>query len=139
MSKSNIDCWANFLMNEKLEPSTVGEENTPVLIYLAEKAGEIRRPNISMHKHKLESRAFLCKLAMDLGIDLPALKNNKGKMSMSRGLLDAWNKAYKEKFGSTVGTASEYEATRRDVKTDLWPRVKGIKRNYEPQKTDNHN
>lgn len=117
--KSNMDCWANFLMNEKLDPQSLHEDDVHNLIILAEEAGKIRRPKINMHKDKLESREFLCLMAFDLRIDLTAIKNKRGKIVMGRGLLDAWNKAYQKRFGSTVGTASAYEAKRRDVKTIL--------------------
>lgn len=115
----SIDLWANFLFNEKLDPRILDEEDTLLLIELAQCAAEIRGPRVKPHKDKLLSREFLCEKAIDLGIDLPAIKNRHGKVAMGRGLLDAWNKVYTKRFGSTVGTASRMEAIRRDIKTRL--------------------
>ena len=56
---------------------------------------------------------------MDLGIDLPAMKNKRGKTSMSRGLLDIWNERQAARFGSTFGTAAKKESDRRDIKTRM--------------------
>jgi hypothetical protein len=130
LSRSDTDRWANFLLNEKLEPKNLpDEQDTLDLIDLAEACGKERSPSIREHKLKLESREFLVAKAMDLGIDLPAMKNKRGRVAMGRGLLNAWNKVYAKKYGSTVGTASAFEARRRDVKTKLCNEgIHGVKR-----------
>lgn len=118
--KSDIDCWANFLYNEKLVPERMTEDWVLKLITLCETLAKIRRPNISTHQHKLESRKLLCFTAMDLSIDLPSIKHKTtGRYLIGRGLLDAWNLAYQEKHGSTYGTACAKEAKRRDIVTRL--------------------
>lgn len=110
MSAEWAKSWANFLSNEKLPIEEVAS--------LVMEAAQIRPPRIMMHKDKLESRDFICRLAMSLGIDLTAIKR-RGKMAMGRGLLDAWTAAYTREFGSCDGTAAAREQRRRDIKTKL--------------------
>lgn len=124
-----IDAWANFFMNEKLEPKRVGDEDGMVLVELCEALAMIRSPKHGRsHKDKLAARKLAVGIAMDLGIDLTAMKCH-GKMAMGRGLLDAWNKEYQARYGSLIGTASNMEAKRRDVKTRLCKEgIKGVPR-----------
>jgi|2_EtaG_2_1085320.scaffolds.fasta_scaffold00029_58 hypothetical protein len=112
-----IDKWANFLMNEKLEPKRMpNKQDVLLIIRLCEELARIRGPKIRPHKLKLESRRFVCDTAIKLGIDLSSIKSKKGKMLMGRGLLDAWMLAYKENFDSTFGTVAEKETIRRNIK-----------------------
>ena len=113
-----IDKWANFLANEKLRPSSVGEQWTMELVRLCEALAAKRGPKVSPYRAKLESRRLVCETAMDLGIDLPAIKA-RGRVAMARSLLDAWNSAYAARHGSTFGTAAAREAIRRNVVTRL--------------------
>lgn len=116
----SMDKWARFLANEKLVPSRIGDHWTMKLVELCEKLASVRGPKIRPHKDKLESRRFVCLTAMEMGIDLPAIKHKvTGRKLIGRGLLDAWNKAGVEKYGSVVGTQSVYESKRRDVVTRL--------------------
>jgi len=125
MERPVIDKWANFLYNEKLVPERMDAESIMQLVKLSEEASKIRGPKISMHKHKLESREFLCNLAMDLGIDLLAIKHRiTGKRLIGRGLLDAWNLAYQKKYGSVIGTSGRAEDIRRKVVTKLSKEMK---------------
>ena len=117
--KSVINLWANFLANEKLRSADISEEWTMRLISLCEALAAKRSPRIASHKDKLLSRQFVCETAMDLGLDLPAIRNRRGKVAMGRGLLDAWNKTYAARHGTTHGTASDLEAKRRDIVTKL--------------------
>lgn len=116
MSKSNVDLWANFLANEKLTPARV--EDPMLLVKLCEKLAETGGPRVKPYAAKLISRRRVVNQAMDLGIDLAALKD-RGKLIMSRGLLDIWNSEYAKRYGSNVGTAAWKEAKRRDIKTLL--------------------
>jgi hypothetical protein len=114
-----IDKWANFLANEKLRPASVGEQWTMELVRLCEALAAKRGPRVRPYLEKLASRRLVVDTAMDLGIDLPAIRGRTGRLVISRSLLDAWNLAYRERHGSTVGTASAREAKRRDIKTRL--------------------
>lgn len=91
---SPINCWANFLSNEKLTPERVGD-NFDVILFLAEQLAIEGKPNLNMHKDKLESRRRVVAKAMDYQIDLVQIKY-KNKVAMGRGLLDAWNLEYKK-------------------------------------------
>jgi hypothetical protein len=115
--KPVINIWANFLMNEKLSPERVGEENIEVLIYLCEKLAEKSRPNISCYQKKIETRRLVVNTAMDLGLDLPAITHN-GKMAMARSLIDIWNEEYCKRFGSNIGTSTWKEVIRRNIKSN---------------------
>ena len=120
LMKTNLELWATFLLNEKLEPSRIGDAHYIMeLVRLAENLAYKQGPKIRPHLQKLLSRELVCETAMDLGIYLPYVKTHKGKTAMGRGLLDAWNKVYQKRHGSTVGTAGAKEATRRDIKTKL--------------------
>jgi hypothetical protein len=116
--KNNMDLWANFLYNEKLDPAKLDSDSILELVYLCEKLSEKRGPKIRPYKEKLVSRRLVVDTALDLGIDLLAMKY-RGKCLIGRGLLDVWLVAYKERYGSTVGTAGEWEAKRRDIKIKL--------------------
>jgi hypothetical protein len=119
MELAMIDKWANFLANEKLQPASVGEQWTMELVRLCEALAAKRGPRVRPYLEKLASRRLVVDTAMDLGIDLPAIRGRTGRLVISRSLLDAWNLAYREWHGSTVGTASVREAKRRDIKTRL--------------------
>lgn len=116
-----IDLWANFLAHEKLYPNQLQDRYVPQLIQLAEALAAKEKPKLRPYSDRIATRWLLCKTAMDLGIDLPAImtKGDYPRVAMGRGLLDVWNKAYRKRFGSTIGTASALEAKRRDVKTKL--------------------
>jgi hypothetical protein len=122
-NKPVIDLWANFLMNEKLVTQHMDTDDVLAIIKLCEVLATKRGPKIRPYNLRLESRKLVCETAMELGIDLTAIRYH-GKVMMARGLLDAWNKAYAERYGSAVGTASKMEASRRDVKTRLAERRK---------------
>ncbi len=125
MERSITDLWANFLFNEKLDPVRIREEKwILLLIALCEKLASIQRPNLNTHKTKLDCRKLVCETAMEMGIDLPGIKSNKGKYLIGRGLLDMWNKVTAEKYGSAIGTQSEWEAKRRNVVTRLSKELK---------------
>lgn len=115
--KSAINLWANFLANEKLTPQSIGEVNTLIIMELCQKMATVRRPNIKMHKDKIESRRFVINTAMDMNIDLMSIKKKNGKPAMGRGLLDIWNEEYEKRFGSKLGTLGEAEDIRRKIIT----------------------
>lgn len=111
---SDINLWALFLANEKLTPRRTGQPM--VLVRLCELLAGHGGPRYRPHAARLASRRLVCETAMDAGIDLAGMKY-KGKLAMSRGLLDVWNEVYGKRYGSIVGTAGEYEAIRRDTKS----------------------
>lgn len=111
-----IDKWANFLANEKLTPKRV--DNPMVLVELCEALAAKQGPKTRPYAAKQESRLLVCETAIDLGIDLTQFKIGH-KLVMARSLLDAWNKVYEKRFGSTFGTVGEKEVTRRLIKTQL--------------------
>ena len=113
-----IDLWAQFLANEKLSPDRIEEHWAMELVRLCEALAAKRGPKVRPYHAKLESRRLVCETAMELGIDLPAIKA-QGRVAMARSLLDAWNSAYAARHGSTLGTASAREAIRRNVVTRL--------------------
>ncbi len=115
-AKSPIDAWGRFLSHEKLTPSRVPDPM--VLVSLCERLAQDGPPCIRMHLDTLASRTRVVKAAMDMGIDLAGIRY-RGRPAMGRGLLDAWNREYAARFGSTVGTAGEREVKRRGVKTRL--------------------
>lgn len=120
MNRSDTDKWANFLANEKLVPRSMDPVWVLRLIALCERMALVRPPAISPYKAKLEAREFVCLTAMEMGLDLTAVRHRAtGKVLMARSLLDAWNKAYHKKFGGTAGTAGVAEATRRNIVTKL--------------------
>jgi hypothetical protein len=119
-----IDKWANFLANEKLRPASVGEHWTMELVRLCEALAAKRGPKVTPYAERLASRRLVVDTAMDLGIDLPAIRGRTGRLVISRSLLDAWNLAYRERHGSILGTASAREAKRRDIKTRLCREVR---------------
>lgn len=115
-----INLWMNFLYNEKLDSDKMDEKTVIHLVRLCEKMAETRGPKIRPYAEKIKSRHFVCETAIDLSMDLMAIKHkNTGKRLIGRGLLDVWLKVYKERFGSTIGTSAEYETKRRDIKTRL--------------------
>lgn len=113
--------WAGFLEHEKLTVDSVGEENLPVLLRITDRLVELHPDPTPFRSYddRLKCRQYICSLAMELGIDLTALKNGRSKVAMGRGLLNAWNKEYQQRFGSTIGTAGEFEVKRRTVVTRL--------------------
>lgn len=116
--KPAIDNWANFLANEKLTATRVGEK-IEKLIDLAEKlAKEHGKPKLRPYLAKIQSRRLVVRAAMDMGFDLPAIRY-RGKVAMGRGLLDVWAEEYKLRYGSAVGTLAELERKRRDIVTKL--------------------
>lgn len=117
MIRNSVDKWAQFLVNEKLTPARVGERLLH-LVQLCERLSEGGPPYLRMHKDKLDSRRRVVVAAMDLGLDLAAIRY-RGKVAMGRGLLDVWNVEYSRRFGSNVGTASAREVKRRDIVTKL--------------------
>jgi len=108
--------WANFLANEKLTDVRVPTDKLDSLIRLL--VLKKRGPKTKPHAAKLETRKYVCAIAMESGIDIAGWKHN-GKLAMGRGLLDAWNSEYQRKFGTTFGTSGAKETVRRDVKTKL--------------------
>lgn len=114
---SDINKWANFLMNDKLSPAGLKDDDVLVILDLCAKLAQIRPPKIQMHKDKIESRRLVCVTAMEAGYDLAGIKRH-GKMAMGRGLLDVWNEEYKKKFGTIFGTLGEQEVIRRGVSTE---------------------
>jgi hypothetical protein len=115
-----IDLWANFLAHEKLTPNRVEDTWAMELVRLCEALAAKARPKFKPYRERLLTRQILCETAMELGIDLASIKNKHNqKIIMGRGLLDIWNQVYERRFGSSYGTAGEWEATRRNVKTNL--------------------
>lgn len=126
--KSNTDLWANFLYNERLDPDVLWPEDVMTLVKLCQEMGEIRGPKIGCYQDKLNSRRFVCEMAIAQGVDLPAIRKKKGKVAMGRGLLDMWNRVYAEIFGGIEGTVAAREAKRRDIKTRLCKAgIKGVR------------
>lgn len=117
MSKSHINLWANFVMNEKLDPKTLSEKDVLVLMTICEALAADGPPKITMHPDKINSRRLLCRKAIEMGIDLTKMKRGRMKMAMGRGLLDVWNEEYGKKFGGTLGTSGAAEITRRSIVT----------------------
>src|SRR6516162_3453832 len=117
--KSDIDLWASFLANEKLEPERMEyEEEIEDMIRLAQTLAGLRSPKVRPHKERQACRRLVAATAIDLGIDLTAIKV-RGKVLMARSLLDAWNEVCTKRFGSIYGSAGYFEAKRRDIKTRL--------------------
>lgn len=116
---STIDLWARFLDHEKLSPKRLDDKQHIFwLIELCEILAEKSSPKYRPYKDRLLTRDLICRTAIENGMDLTKFKHH-GKLAMGRGLLDAWNKVYREIFGSTFGTVTEREVMRRDVKTRL--------------------
>lgn len=120
---SNINKWANFLKNEKLDPEVLSEKDTLKLMTLAAKLAEGGPPKIGSHADKIASRRKVCIAAFDLEIDLMGMKKRKyhggSKPAIGRGLLDVWNEEYGKRFGGTIGTLGASEVTRRTVVTKM--------------------
>ncbi len=121
--KPLIDLWAAFLANDKLEPKRTDEAGTMTILRLCEELVKRSQPPFVFcpfrsHPDRLRHRKMVAETAMDLGIDLMAIRH-KGKPAMGRGLIDAWNAAYAERFGSTYGTAGAKEVARRTAKTTI--------------------
>ena len=118
--KSPIDLWANFLFNEKIVAGPkVGEQWTFKIIKLCEELAKTGSPKIRPYKAKIETRKIVVEKAMDLGIDLPSIKNQNGRAIIGRGLLDVWNQCYNKRHGSIIGTQGQLVATHRDIVTKL--------------------
>lgn len=122
---SILDRWGNFLAWEKITVQReVPVEQLLDFIKLLSTRGE---PKSKPYKLRLATRRIICETAIDNGIDLTKWKF-KGRLTMSRGLLDMWNKVYQERFQSTYGTPGAKEAIRRDVKTKLGKlNIKGVR------------
>lgn len=120
---SDIDCWAHFLADEKMYPDKIGGWIHQVIVLCENLAKKYGRPKIKPYKEKLETRRKIVEVAMDMQFDLTAIIY-KGKLVMSRGLLDAWNKEYIRRHGSNIGTAGWKESIRRDVKTRIHDQFK---------------
>lgn len=119
-TKPPIDLWANFFFNEKLDPKKMNEESIMELLYLCEVLAVKQAPTRHPYKDRIACRRLAVDTALDLGIDLIDFKNKQnGKIMIGRGLLDVWQVAYQERYGSTVGTRGAWEAKRRDIKTKL--------------------
>ncbi len=115
-----IDNWANFLVNEKLDPRKMDDDSSMELAYLCEILSENSKPIRKPYKKRIETRRLIVETALDLGIDLIAFKNKRtGKILIGRGLLNIWKIAYELKYGSAQGTKGEWEIKRRDIKTKL--------------------
>lgn len=124
---SNVNKWANFLKNEKLDPAKLADSDVVKLLALATKLAESGPPKIGCHADKMESRRKVCTTAFDLSIDLLAMKIKKfqgrgSKPAIGRGLLDVWNEQYNKRFGGTLGTPGAAEVTRRSIVTKLCER-----------------
>lgn len=113
-----INLWANFLGGHKLTPKRLGAKNGLVLVELCQKLAHKGSPRWRPYAARLASRKLVCEVAMEAGIDLAGFKYH-GKVAMARGLLDAWNQVYLERYGGTYGTAGAKEVIRRNVKTKL--------------------
>jgi len=113
---SAINLWASFLANHKLTAERTGRLD--VLLQLCELLAAKGGPKVRPHTKRQECRRLVCDTAMEAGIDLTALKH-RGRLAMSRGLLDAWNAAYAARYGSVLGTAGAREVVRRGAKTRL--------------------
>jgi hypothetical protein len=118
MPKPPIDLWAGFLAHEKLCPKCMGEEDVLDILELAEELAKLGSPSYTPYLERLKTRRLIVTTAMELGIDLTAIKH-RVKMLMGRGLLDIWVSEYKMRYGSSVGTQAEWERKRRDIKTRL--------------------
>lgn len=114
----NAKSWNNFFENEKLIIKKLEDSDRTKLSFLIMEAAQICKPNRQIYAKRLETRDFICKLAMSMGIDLLAIKI-RNKVAMGRGLLDAWMKAYAEEYGSATYTSTEQEQKRRDIRTKL--------------------
>jgi len=115
-----INKWAHFLAEERLTPKTLGEEGTQILLVLAEALAKTTvAPRRKPFVFRKVARRTIVSVAMDLGIDLPALTTVSGKVAMGRGLLDMWSAVYKDRFGSDYGTNAWFELKRRGVVTKL--------------------
>lgn len=114
--------WANKLSHDKVRMDVVGDADRGKLIELCAELAK-RYPNVTCRAHPLHSRREVCEAAIDLGIDLAAMRSlsryKRGKPVIGRGLLDVWNVVLKERFGSNVGTNAWFEAKRRDIVTKL--------------------
>src|SRR5687768_10406601 len=114
--KSSINLWASFLAKHKLTIQRVDQFD--LLLKLCEILATKGKPRVQPYKAELETRKLLCLTAMDNSIDLTQL-TYKGRLAMSRGLLDMWNKTYAEKYGSSFGTVGDREVKRRNIKIQL--------------------
>lgn len=115
----NRSLWTDFLSNEHLGPERIDSYDQILMITnLVHALAAQRSPKVRPHAAKLDTRRLIANTAMDLRIDLSAIKK-RGKIAMGRGLLDVWNAEYAKRYGSNVGTASAREAKRRDIKTKL--------------------
>lgn len=117
------DAWFNLLENHGFNNKMVGLSVLKPLV--RELVREHGWPEgwATTHKKRSMWRVALCRTAMEYGVDLAEFKY-RGRLVMTRGLLDVWNKVYQEKYGSAAGTAGQKEAVRRDVKTRLAKELK---------------
>ena len=121
-TNSPFERWANKLAHDKLRMDVVGDGARAQLIELCAELA-VRHPKVTCRVHPLHSRRQVCEVAVDLGIDLTAIKSlsrfKRGKPLIGRGLLDVWAVVLKERFGSAVGTKAWFEQKRRDIKMKL--------------------
>lgn len=116
--RTPLNIWAGFLAHEKLKD--LDEPYLLSILGLCEELVE-RNPEpkpFRSYKDRIECRKLVVNTAMDLGIDLPAMKR-KNKVAMGRGLLDVWMEEYAKRFGSNYGTNAWAELKRRGVSTKL--------------------
>lgn len=116
--------WAGRLAHDKMEMDKVNDQDRAKLIELvAELAKRHPEAQGQSHVHTLHFRKLVAETAMDLGIDLLAIKSmsrfKRGKPIIGRGLLDVWNEVLKQRFGSAVGTNAWREDKRRKIVTDM--------------------
>lgn len=119
---SPFERWASKLRHDKLTMDRVSDADRAKLIEVCALLAE-RYPNVTCRVHPLHSRKEVCAAAIDLGVDLAAIKcqgrYRHGKPLIGRGLLDVWLVVLKERFGSATGTNAWFEQKRRDIKTKL--------------------
>jgi len=118
MTRTTPNLWLSFFQHEKIDVLKVDVEWVKPLMILVHKLSEFATPKYRPYAARLETRRILCTYAMDLGIDLPAIRHN-GKVAMGRGLLDIWMDVYAKRFGSNHGTNAWAELKRRGVSTKL--------------------
>lgn len=118
--------WANKLGHDKLRlDGPVSDADRGKLVEVVAEL-TARFPDVSCavsYKQRQTDRRAVCQVAMDLGIDLLAVKclglHRRGNPLIGRGLLDVWMVVLEERFGSNVGTNAKLEVIRRGVMTKL--------------------
>ena len=111
-----VEKWANFLAFERIAPDRMEyPEDLDTLCRALASRGE---PKHTPYSKRIASRELICNVAMDIGYDIASLRY-RGKIMISRGLLDVWAKVYRARFGSAAGTLAARELTRRNIKQRL--------------------